>query len=170
MSTGRRAYVACLASYNAGILYGRWVDLDGSDPDEVREQIGDILAGSPSPGAEEWAIHDYDGVPSWFGEHPDLDKLLAYVEAVEEHGTPFEVYVAEHLGYHQLDENTVDSFRESYRGSYNREDDYAYEWLEEFCSSWPEEARRYFDAEAWMRCFCGSVIYRDGEYHVFESV
>lgn len=25
------------------------------------------------PSAEEWAVHDYEGIPATFGEHPDLD-------------------------------------------------------------------------------------------------
>ena len=63
-----RVYVACLASYNAGILHGRWVELDSTDAgincDTLTEGTGAMLGESPIKDAEEWAIHDFDG----FGE------------------------------------------------------------------------------------------------------
>lgn len=55
-----RIYVACLAAYNNGILYGKWIDAD-QDADSIRLEIQIMLAGSPVPRAEEWAIHDYEG-------------------------------------------------------------------------------------------------------------
>ena len=55
-----RIYVACLAAYNNGILHGCWVDADQSFED-IWQEIRDMLASSPIPGAEEHAIHDYDG-------------------------------------------------------------------------------------------------------------
>ena len=52
--------VACLASYNNGILYGKWIDATQDESDIVAEIQG-ILANSPIEGAEEWAVHDYEG-------------------------------------------------------------------------------------------------------------
>ncbi|MCH2458263.1 MAG: antirestriction protein ArdA, partial [Henriciella sp.] len=54
-----RIYVACLAAYNSGCLHGRWID--ATTPDEIWEQVRAMLAASPEPDAEEWAIHDYEG-------------------------------------------------------------------------------------------------------------
>lgn len=48
MTTTPRIYVACLASYNNGRLYGEWIDVP-SDVDELREEIARILRGSPFP-------------------------------------------------------------------------------------------------------------------------
>lgn len=45
-------YIACLASHNAGILHGAWIDLDGMDADDIREVIADILRRSPCPTVE----------------------------------------------------------------------------------------------------------------------
>ena len=73
-----RIYVACLASYNAGILHGRWIDAS-SDADAMQGEIDAMLKASREPGAEEWAVHDYDGVPSSLGEYPGLDKIAAFV-------------------------------------------------------------------------------------------
>ena len=39
-----RIYVACLASYNAGILHGEWID--ATDADEIREAIETMLSKS----------------------------------------------------------------------------------------------------------------------------
>lgn len=47
-----RIYVACLASYNNGRLYGRWIDVDGKDADELREDVAEMLRGSPCPNVE----------------------------------------------------------------------------------------------------------------------
>ena len=58
-----RFYAACLASYNAGRLHGAWLRLD-TDPEVMGEAIQAMLKASPAKGAEEWAVHDYDGVPS----------------------------------------------------------------------------------------------------------
>lgn len=73
-----RIYVACLASYNAGTLHGRWIDAS-SDADAMQGEIDAMLKASREPGAEEWAVHDYDGVPSSLGEYPGLDKIAAFV-------------------------------------------------------------------------------------------
>ena len=37
-----RIYVACLASYNAGILHGEWID--ATDADVIREAIANMLS------------------------------------------------------------------------------------------------------------------------------
>ena len=60
MITTPRIYVACLASYNAGILHGCWVELnDGADA--VFDYVKAMLEKSKIANAEEWAIHDYEG-------------------------------------------------------------------------------------------------------------
>ena len=47
-----RIYVACLASYNAGKLYGRWIDAN-QDADDIQSEVDAMLAASPAPDAEE---------------------------------------------------------------------------------------------------------------------
>lgn len=83
-----KIYAACLASYNNGTMYGKWIDVAGEWIDEIRDQIDTMLKASPTPGAEEYAIHDYDDLPN-FGEHPDLQAIADYSRLVEEY---------EHLG------------------------------------------------------------------------
>lgn len=47
--TAPRIYVACLASYNNGVLHGRWIELDGADSDDVQAEIDEMLRESPHP-------------------------------------------------------------------------------------------------------------------------
>ena len=59
-STEPRIYAACLSAYNNGHLHGCWIRA-AQDPDLIHDEIHEMLATSPSPQAEEWAIHDYEG-------------------------------------------------------------------------------------------------------------
>lgn len=81
-----RVYVACLASYNAGELVGRWLDVP-EDAETLESEIRDMLRASPVPGAEEWAIHDYEG----FGglevhEYTNTAEVIALGSFVRKHG------------------------------------------------------------------------------------
>ena len=122
-----KIYVACLASYNNGVLHGRHIDAS-TDIDEMQAEISAMLRESrfPNvmvecsdcegdgcakchgkgevPSAEEYAIHDYDGaVPASFGEYTSLATIAAWVELLdvaEERGVPESVVVgvADHYG------------------------------------------------------------------------
>jgi antirestriction protein len=41
--TNLRIYVACLASYNNGVLHGEWIDVDGKDADDLQQEINDRI-------------------------------------------------------------------------------------------------------------------------------
>ncbi|NIJ81204.1 antirestriction protein ArdA [Xanthomonas cannabis] len=47
--TAPRIYAACLASYNNGVLHGRWIDLYAADLDDVQGEIAEMLRESPHP-------------------------------------------------------------------------------------------------------------------------
>ena len=80
-----RIYAACLASYNAGILHGRWIEV--TDPDEMVEAVAAMLAASPETGAEEWAIHDYEGFESAsLSEYASFETVCALAEFIGGHG------------------------------------------------------------------------------------
>ena len=121
-----RIYVVCLASYNAGKLYGEWFDLDDYDG-EVG--LGDLLAAikvmldkSPVVG-EEWAIHDNEGFgPYRVGEYENLWDLVRLSDAVQEHGEAMLHYAADvELEY------ALESFDEAFNGIHDSEEDYAEE-------------------------------------------
>jgi len=72
MATAIRIYVADLAAYNAGYLHGAWIDAT-LDVDTIQEQINSMLAASPVAGAEEYAIHDYEGFADYrLGEYEGI--------------------------------------------------------------------------------------------------
>jgi antirestriction protein len=134
-------YVACLSAYNAGRLYGAWIDLEGvTDKEDLQEAINWILSTSPEAGAEEWAVHDSSGLPCYLSrtEWPDLDQLVAWADAIgtlpgEEEVEAFRL-ACEDQGQ-TLDD---DQFRDTYCGCYISGEDYAQELAEE-TGAVPEE-------------------------------
>ena len=142
-----RIYAACLASYNAGILHGRWID--ATDVDCIREEIAAMLSESSEPIAEEWAIHDYENFGGLsLSEWPDLDKVAELGELIEEHGAAFAAY-ADNVG---VDHATADGFQEAYCGEYETERDYAEELFDElYAHEVPEHVQNYIDYEAFAR-------------------
>ena len=88
-------WAGSLADYNAGRLHGVWIDLEGKDADEVREEIDEMKAASPEPYAEEWIVMDYDDAPGKLGETSDVEMLVEIQQALEEYGeTPVQAALA----------------------------------------------------------------------------
>lgn len=122
----------CLAAYNGGRLHFKWFDAS-SDPDELWEQIREVLRTSPELGAEEWMLADYEGFGPWRpGEWPTIERLARVVEGIEEHGFAFAAWVANdesvlaaHDDYAALEE----AFREAYRGTWDSEEEYARDFV-----------------------------------------
>ncbi|UFS66926.1 antirestriction protein ArdA [Paracoccus denitrificans] len=184
-----RIYVACLASYNNGVLYGRWIDAS-SDVDEMQEQVNAMLreskfpnvmvtcpecegAGKPYgfgdsvceacggkgkvPSAEEWAIHDYEDMPSTFGEYSGLQAIADYAEFVDqiETTTGLDGEAAQDLAKAMLEnwhdvkgaQDALDRFVtvcDTFR-------DYSDELAEDQLYCAPEFLQQYFDYEAFAR-------------------
>ena len=124
------AYIACLASYNNGCLYGAWVNLcTATTVEEVQECIDWVIATSPTPGAEEYAVHDWSGVPRSISgkEWPDWEEVLSLLEAIEGHGDAFQLWHENAPGY-----NTEPAdFLEAYYCRYESGSDFAQEYYEE---------------------------------------
>ena len=141
-----RIYVADLAAYNAGHLHGIWIDAT-IELDDMQAQINAMLAASPVVGAEEHAIHDYEG----FGEYAvteyagleNVRDVALFIDAYPEFGAA----LLSHLG--DLDEakRVAD---EGYRGCYASLADYAQEFTEE-TTQIPETIRHYIDYDAMAR-------------------
>ena len=51
-------YIADLAAYNAGVLRGAWLEVDGFDKDDLQNSISELMF---KWDCEEYAFHDYDG-------------------------------------------------------------------------------------------------------------
>lgn len=100
------------------------------------------------PSAEEYAVHDYDGVPGSWGEHPDLEKLVEFARLYEEHGEAFALFVDDEGG--EVDE---ERFLDRYQGTHDTEAAWAEQFLEDTggLSEIPENLRYYFDFDAYAR-------------------
>jgi len=170
-----RIYAACLASYNNGRLYGQWIDCAGKDADDLQEEVSAMLAASPEPDAEEWAIHDYECPSAWrshFSEFMGLDKVATFAALADlmASGDHYAAGVAIALDRMNGAWDAADVERwidDHYAGeSDNGPADWVENWLEETggLEGVPENLRNYFDFEAYARdCSMGDIDFVDSE-------
>jgi len=163
-----RIYVACLASYNAGKLHGEWID--AVDEQEIWDGIHEMLADSPQPGAEEWAIHDHENFCGLrISEHEDIEDLARLGALIKKHGEAYAAYVG-HTGGDYDDE---EGFEERYRGHWDSEVEYAEQLFDElYAHDIPENIRFYIDYEKFAHDLfigdCYSVASETGGVFVFD--
>ena len=164
-------YVASLSDYNAGILHGKWITLEGLSKDEIQEEINQILRTSPytkqyGEVAEEWAVHDFELGGIRISEYESLDTVISIVEALAEYGEAFAIY------YNDVSdlEIAIANFEEAYIGEYDSFLDYATETFDElYAHSIPESLRIYIDYAAFARDLeAEGYFIEDG--HVFRPV
>jgi antirestriction protein len=141
-----RIYVACLAAYNEGRLHGAWIEV-GDDADALREAVDAMLAASPAPGAEEYAIHDHDGFGGVaVGEYTPLEAVVEIAGFLREHGQ-LGALLLKHIGG---DPDEAQNAFDGYRGVYPQLSDYFAELTEETVAI-PEALRLYIDYDAMAR-------------------
>ena len=164
-------YVASLSDYNAGILHGKWIELEGLNQDDLQEEINQILESSPyakqyGEVAEEWAIHDFELGGIRISEYESLDTIVSIVEQLTEHGEAFGIY------YNNVDdlESAKTHFEDAYAGEYDSFLDYATETFDElYAHSIPEGLRIYIDYAAFARDLDAEGYFiEDG--HVFRPI
>jgi len=137
-----RIYVACLASYNNGVLHGEWIDA-AEGIDSIWKNVNQMLLCSPAEYAEEWAIHDYDGFGDIrISEYEDLDSVAEYAEFIEKHGDLGAMLIA----YFGNLEDAQKAMSDNYAGQYESLSDYA-EQLTEEITQIPSSLRYYIDYE-----------------------
>jgi antirestriction protein len=171
-----QVYIADLAAYNNGILHGRWIDA-AQDAESLQDNISAMLAESATPGAEEWAIHDYEGFgPLRLDEFESTATVSRLARGIAKHGTAFAA-LAEWLGTDSANEET---FLSHYRGSWTSPEAYAEDLLQDI-GAWdylehvPEWLRPYarLDVEGFARDLqLGGDIYTadDGDQvHIFDA-
>ncbi|MEY1676116.1 antirestriction protein ArdA [Gordonia sp. ABKF26] len=123
-----RIYVASLADYVDGRLHGTWLDA-AREPDAVAADIQKMLARSPVPGAEEFAIHDFENFGYLrLGEYDQLDWVCAVARGIAEHGPAFSAWADVMDG--NLD--GLAHFTDNYLGDYPTLRDYATELLDDY--------------------------------------
>lgn len=149
-----RIYVACLASYNAGILFGEWLDVEGKCGEDLREEITELLKKSPIQEAEEWAIHDTEGFGSYeVSEWHDLEELCEHVEAITSSDYDTELIEAVCEDRNINAREAIEHLNDNYQGDYDSFSDWAYSFLLECgdLEAIPESLRDYFDFDAYGR-------------------
>ena len=163
-----RVYVASLADYNDGRLYGAWIDAD-QDEDELERAIKEMLARSPNPGAEEWAIHDYEGFgPLQLDEFESLAAVARVAKGIGEHGPAFAAWAA-HVG---TDSEALDEFEDAYMGEWESAVAFAEEMLDdmghidEIMRNVPEHLAPYVQID--YRGFVSDLV-RNGELATLEK-
>lgn len=210
-----RFYAACLASYNNGVLFGRWIDAD-SDVDVMAAEVSAMLRESPYPNvtvvapdgyekaaiaegwsrvphsgmfsgpvgspvriadyddwkelcevhgiaplqvpsAEEWAAHDYEGLPSSFGEYSGLQPIADFVEMTESFDYLDSDDLAEIVDYFAKLDDAREALRDRFAGIYESFRDYSDETADEAIaclsgdSEIPDFLTNYFDYESYAR-------------------
>jgi antirestriction protein len=145
MTTEIRIYVACLAAYNNGILYGVWLDAT-QDMGDLWEGINTMLKASPMPDAEEWAIHDYEGYGNLsLSEYMGIQKaheLAIFIEEHEDLGLLVLEYFCGDLA------EATKAIEDQYLGQYQSLADYA---EESYCGEIPSDLSYYIDWDAMAR-------------------
>lgn len=148
-----RIWIGSLSDYNAGLLHGAWLDAD-QELDRLREDIVAILARSPTPGAEEWTIMDYDNfgaVTSQLGEYESLERVQTIARGIARYGEAFSAYVAL-AGPLQVDEMTAHRFERQFKGEWPElctyaerqlQEQGAFAVLQQVASELPEQLRPY---------------------------
>lgn len=161
-----RIYVACLASYNAGILHGTWIDVS-SDVDDMQEQINDMLTASRQEDAEEWEIHDSEA-PFSIDEWESLDDLARIADLYEQHGDVF-------LAAFEINNEDIDyaeQMVQNFAGTYDDWSDMAYQYVEDgLFGDIADNIKGYIDYERLGRdlSFDYSGTYVGNDLYVFHS-
>jgi antirestriction protein len=144
--TTPRIYVACLAAYNNGFLHGTWIDAN-QEAEAIYDAIKDMLAQSPIAGAEEFAIHDYEGFCGLrLSESEDIAKVAEMAALIEEHGEAW----AKFAEYDGIEYATIERFEEAYAGEWDSEEDFAVDLASETMEI-PSHLEFYIDYEKLAR-------------------
>lgn len=124
-----RIYVASLSDYNAGILHGVWIDVEGMDADEIQEEVNEMLASSPTAAlegsvAEEWAIHDHEGFGSLrLSEWETFERVATIGNAIADADDPG----AMAAWLDMTDGNEPEDFGDHFRGHWDSFKEYVTE-------------------------------------------
>jgi antirestriction protein len=171
-----RVYVASLSDYVAGRLHGEWIDAD-QEPKELGVAIARMLGRSPMAGAEESAIHDYEG---FYGlrldEYEGLTTVSRVAKGIVEHGEAFAL-LASYASPDDLDFLDA-AMSDSYLGAWDSMEAFAEHvtddmGVEAYIAVAPESYRQYLkvdtallarDLEMELTVLEGS----DGRVHVFD--
>lgn len=185
-----RIYVADLAAYNAGKLHGTWIDLEFKDEDEIGEEIAELLRKSPCPNveidcpscegddpedcatckgsgtvpsAEEFAIHDHEGLGDLVGEYSSISEIVELAQLISDHGDMARAAIDCSVSIEEAKERI-----ETFQSCGDSLEDLAMEYSEG-CGDLPDHWASYIDWKAYARdLFMDCTTHRyDGRVYVF---
>ena len=149
--TTPRAWIGCLACYNAGSLIGDWFDAVAADEVTTYD-----IHGRASSHDEMWVM-DHENIPVK-GEMSPADAAAwgqVYTEVDPEHWPALCAWVesGDYISEGTVDEVTLADFEERYCGEWESFEDYAEQLADDIglLADVPEEIARYFDWQAWSR-------------------
>ncbi|MFD6072587.1 antirestriction protein ArdA [Amycolatopsis lurida] len=135
-----RIYVSDLAAAEAGRLHGRWIDAAAPLP-EIQEQIVALLAASPVPDADRFAVDDHRG---FLGYQPNEHTPIAVIAKIANHIEQFGAAYAAFLSViDATDLDLLDRFSDLYIGSFATREAWARSVGEEL--GWQEQLDRFAD-------------------------
>jgi len=146
-----RIWVGSLADYNAGRLYGVWMDAT-LEPDELHAAVQFLLHTGYTPSAEEWGIFDYEG----FGGHEvsewsSFSTVSLVAQGIAEYGPAYAAWV-DYVGDTSGELLEPERFQDHYLGEWDSLEDYVedvlqetgfYHNLDEALQQIPEDLRHY---------------------------
>ena len=172
-------YVASLSDYNDGYLHGTWINA-AQEPEDIHAAIQDMLARSPTPGAEEYAIHDYENFgPLRLDEYESIETVALLARGIAEHGVAYAHWAAV---VEDSSPEALGRFEDAYRGHFDSLVDYAGQLFDDFGYNdlietiVPEHLRPYvrIDIEAFARDLeaSGSITTSEGDggVYVFDEI
>jgi len=162
-------YVACLASYNEGILHGAWIDATLGE-DEIREEIAKILKSSSVPFAEEYAIHDYELSGVKIGEYESIEKVCDIASALSECHNPELLALLYNENCLELDE-AIDMLENCYIGKFDSLEEFGIHDIENQWIEIPDSIKYHIDYESYGKelAYDYSVYELDNSLHFFYN-
>ena len=168
MTTTPRIYVACLASYTSGRLHGAWIDVDNAE--QVRAEIAAMIAASPTAFAEEWQIHDCEGLWDLDPLRVSIEDLCEFCTVADEFGEAFSCWFTYDTEYNAQAGDFKNRFQNEYLGTYKDAAEYGMEYVDNGCLEIPEHIMHYIDYEALGRDLLIDCIHQQGNdgMHVWQ--
>lgn len=156
-------WIGNLADYNAGLLNGRWFDLDDYTEDELKAAVNEMTNG----GKDEYFIADFESdygieVDEYSGIMSIYEKYNTIKDIIDQHGSDAEDIIEAYTTLISDNLNNIDQYEFIIYYGCESMAEVAEEYLNETggLSEIPEYLRGYFDFEAYGRdmsfegCFC----------------
>ena len=169
-----KIYVGTYGQYNAGSLFGKWLDLtDYTDTEEFYEACKELHKGEHDP---EFMFQDYDGIlynmpKNWIGESHISEDVFTFLERFAKDETRGEAFLSwiKNAGYNGDFWYLVNAFEEAYEGEYDSPEDYTDYIVEEMgILKNMGSLSSYFDYKAYTRdlfmcdyTYINGVVYRN---------